>query len=234
MLWSKSMMKQTWSDLLFIHYEISTELLQKMIPSCFTVDCYRGKAYIGVVPFKMENIYPFGIPIKLVPNFLELNVRTYVTYKGEKGVYFFSLDANSPLSVFGGRNLFHLNYVHAQMICSTNESGEIYYKSRRTHKGEAPAEFEANYEPKGDVFLSKLGSIDEFLTERYVLFTTNKRNEILRGRIEHERWQLQHATCKILHNSMISSQGIDHKEQSPLLHFSKKLHGVKIFPLERL
>jgi len=106
---------QRWESLLFAHWEISTETLRPLIPKQLDIDTFQGAAYIGVVPFKMRNIRPRWLPKKFAFNFLETNVRTYVVYKDQPGVYFFSLDANSRLAVMAARAGWSLPYHHATM-----------------------------------------------------------------------------------------------------------------------
>src|ERR1700739_3103576 len=88
-------------------------------------------------------------PIAGASRFPELNVRTYVTYGGKPGVYFFSLDAGSHLAVWGARALYHLPYFYAGMD-TDNVAGEIEYRSSR--RG-AHAEFRGHYAPSSSVKL---------------------------------------------------------------------------------
>src|SRR5205823_2749373 len=103
-------------------------------------------------------------------SFPELNLRTYVRSRrtGRRGVYFYSLDAASPLAVLGARTAFHLPYFLARMRRSTVE-GVVRYESRRvlSQKG---AEFAGEYRAGGPVELSRPGELGHFLTERYCLY----------------------------------------------------------------
>ena len=45
----------------------------------------------------------------------EINVRTYVHLDGIPGIWFFSLDANNPVAVWGAKLAFHLPYFNARM-----------------------------------------------------------------------------------------------------------------------
>ena len=76
---SPVVMKQDWTHLLFLHWEVAPETIQAKLPPGLTVDTYEGKPFLGVVPFFMEKIRPSFCPC--VPGlswFQELNLRTYV------------------------------------------------------------------------------------------------------------------------------------------------------------
>ena len=91
-------MTQTWHDLLFAHWPVDGVRLRALVPAEFPLDLYDGQAWLGIVPFRMANVGPRGVPsLPGVSAFPELNVRTYVRVADRPGVYFFSLDAASAL-----------------------------------------------------------------------------------------------------------------------------------------
>jgi uncharacterized protein YqjF (DUF2071 family) len=55
------------------------------------------------------------LPLPGHSSFAELNVRTYVTFGGKPGVFFFSLDATSHAAVWAARATYHLPYFFAEM-----------------------------------------------------------------------------------------------------------------------
>src|SRR5437879_1602716 len=55
-----SVMTQTWYDLLFAHWPVSTEALSSLVPAELELDTYEGQAWLGVVPFGMTRVYPRG------------------------------------------------------------------------------------------------------------------------------------------------------------------------------
>ena len=211
-------MRQTWSHLLFAHWQVPNAVLRRMVPAELELDLYDGSAWIGVVPFLMTGIRARGLP--LVPGLnrtLELNVRTYVRHGGHAGVYFFSLDAENRAIVRGARISYGLPYFHARML---EEGGR--YASVRTHRGAPPAEFRADYRPDSPVFTSKPGSLEFFLTERYCLFTALG-GRVQRGDIYHQPWPLQVGRAEIAVNTMVDSLGMELRG-SPLLHYAESLN----------
>ncbi|HEU5237649.1 MAG TPA: DUF2071 domain-containing protein, partial [Pyrinomonadaceae bacterium] len=124
-------MNQNWGKLLFMHWPIDENILRPLIPSQLSIDKFDDRAWIGVVPFTMWGIRAsFLPPIPGTSAFHELNVRTYVHYRGVPGVWFFSLDAANGPAVWGARNFYHLPYFSATM--SLNQEGNtINYSSTR-------------------------------------------------------------------------------------------------------
>lgn len=220
-------MRQIWLDLLFAHWPIDPAIMRALVPAGLDLDIYDGQAWVGVVPFHMADVglrtFP-GVPT--VTNFPELNVRTYVTFKGQKaGVYFFSLDAASPLAVAVARRWYHLPYFNAKMAAEI-QGDTVTYNSQRTHRGAPPANFAATYGPTGDIYHSKSGTLEQWLTERYCLYAVDRRQRIYRGEINHAPWPLQPAQADISLNTMAQAHNIPLPDLPPLLHFAKRLDVV--------
>lgn len=217
-------MAMQWYDLLFMHWPIHVDLLRPLIPRSLDIETFDGTAWVGVVPFGMSGVRPRLVPtVPGLSAFLELNVRTYVTAEGKPGVWFFSLDAANPLAVRGARWTFHLPYFDARMTIEHGEKGGFVYGSTRTHRGAPPAEFKARYRPTGPVALARQGSIDHWLTERYCLYSANRRGVVSRGEIHHAQWPLQPATVEIERNAMTDALGLVLPNMPPLLHFARHL-----------
>ena len=155
-----------WHDLLFAHWPVRVESIRPLIPAALKIDTFDGWGWIGVVPFRMSGVRPRYTPIPFA--FPELNVRTYVKSGGRSGVWFFSLDAASWLAVRAARWL-GLPYYDARMTVKTH--GErVAYSSERTHKSAPAAELGATYGPTSPVYQAVPGTLDHWLTDRYVHF----------------------------------------------------------------
>ncbi|WP_421383860.1 YqjF family protein [Bacillus salacetis] len=182
------LMKQTWEHLLFLHWQVPADELKEKIPQQLELDTFDGKAWIGIIPFSITHMRVHGLPeIPFARSFLECNVRTYVTFNGEPGVYFFSLDAAHAPAVTGARCFFHLPYFHADMKMGIDQ-GTVHYRTKRIHKGTNEERLKIDYTPGGRIDSQK-GSLTEWLTERYCLWTV-KDDRVYRGDIAHEPWEL--------------------------------------------
>jgi uncharacterized protein YqjF (DUF2071 family) len=221
-------MKQIWHDLLFAHWPLSPDLLRPLVPAPLTLETFDDACWIGVVPFRMSGVRGRGLPPLLgLSRFPELNVRTYVTYGGKPGVYFFSLDAASWPAVWGARAFFHLPYFHAAMT-SEERNEAIHYSS---HRRGASAEFRVRYRPIAPVQPRDRGSLEHWLTERYCLYTVHD-GAVHRGEIHHQPWPLQNAEADLETNTVAAAAGISLPETAPSLLFARRLE-VLIWPLRR-
>src|SRR5271154_4726016 len=216
-------MAQTWHDLLFAHWPVPVAALRPHIPAQLEIDTFDSQAWLAVVPFRMSGVRLRGTPaLPWLSKFPELNVRTYVTMDGKPGVWFFSLDAGNPLAVAIARAWFHLPYFRARMFCA-EPNGWIRYPSERTHRGSPSGSLEGRYRPVGEVFTAEPGTLEHFLTERYCLYTTDARGQIIRGEIHHPPWPLQLAEASFTRNTMAEIFRLSAPQLgSPLLHFSKR------------
>jgi uncharacterized protein YqjF (DUF2071 family) len=219
-------MAMNWHDLLFMHWPISIDLLRDLIPRSLELDTFDSQARLGIVPFRMTGVTPRGIPaLPGFSKFAEINVRTYVTFRGKPGVWFFSLDAANPIAVRAARWIYHLPYFNAQMLVSDSD-GTIQYQSKRVHKSASSANFVGEYKPMAPVSFARSGTIEHWLTERYCLYAVKRNGQVFRGEIHHNPWPLQAAESQVQINSMTEQLGFNLPETKPLLHFARKLEVV--------
>ena len=55
-------MTQRWNDLLFAHWPMRVAEIEALLPEGLEADVFQGSAWIGVVPFWMDNIRMRGMP----------------------------------------------------------------------------------------------------------------------------------------------------------------------------
>ena len=224
-------MTQSWHDLLFAHWPVDGAALTRLLPPALALDRYDRQAWVGVVPFRMTNVAPRGVPaLPLVSAFNELNVRTYVTVDGKPGVYFFSLDADNALAVAAAKTLFGLPYFQAAMRVEASP-GEVRYRSHREGSASGvAATFAGRYRPVGSVIEPRLGTLEHFLTERYCLYTVDEEGRPRRLEIHHAPWLLQEAEAVIETNTMAEAAAIRLAAVAPLLHFARRQDMVAFAP----
>lgn len=216
-------MRMRWADLLFAHWSMDPAELRPLVPLQLDLDTLDGRAWLGIVPFRMEDVAPRGLPaVPRLSVFPELNVRTYVTHRGLPGVWFLSLDAASPLTVIGARRWFHLPYVHASMAAD-RVGDEVEYRSQRRDRSVPGAEFRARYGPAGPVELAAPGSLDTFLTARDRLFALDGDGRVLRSEIRHAPWPLQPATATLDAASLAAAHGLVLPDEAPHLRFARRV-----------
>lgn len=187
-------MYQRWSDLLFLHWKVPVAQLAATLPPGLHVDTFQDEAYLGIVPFSMEKVRPRFLPtVPSLSSFLELNLRTYVyDENGRPGVWFYSLDANQPIAVELARKFFHLPYQHAEMTAPKKE-GFISYQSQRKSTDQVA---NYRYRGEGEVRTASPDTLEFFLLERYLLFSTDKTGSIKIGQVHHRPYPFQEANCE--------------------------------------
>ena len=206
--------------------------MRKVVPASLPIDTFEGQAWLGVVPFRMSGVRPQGVPA--FPGFSafpELNVRTYTVIDGKPGVYFFSLDAANHFAVAAARLSFRLPYFYARMSCRSGE--EIQYESHRADRASGPARLVGRYGPTGPVSESEPGSLVSWLTDRFCLYTADRRGRVHRSEIYHDPWPLQPAGAAFTVNTMVEPIGLVLPDVPPILHFSRRL-DVLIWPPHRV
>lgn len=214
-----------WLDLLFLHWPVMPSVLRPHVPARLTIDTFEGSAWLGVVPFLMSGVHPrFAPAVPGLSAFPELNLRTYVTAEGRGGVWFFSLDVTSRLAVLVARRAFHLPYFRAHMAV-TRQPDAIHFSSARAD-AHRPGEFVGRYRGHGPVFRAEPGSLDAWLTERYCLYSADRRGRVFRGEIHHDPWPLQRAEVDVSRNTLLDRVGLPPPTTRPLAHFAPALAVV--------
>jgi uncharacterized protein len=221
-------MEQTWNDLLFAHWAVDVATVRRLVPPPLELDVYEGRAFVAVTPFWMSGVRARWTPtLPGLSCFPELNVRTYVTLGGKPGVYFFSLDAGRRAAVWGARIGYSLPYYYARMKVEGTE--EIRYRSER-QQGPRPAELRGRYGATSEIKLRERGTRENWLTERYCLYTVDRRGRPWRAQIHHAQWPLQDAAAEFEVNTMGAAVGVELKGQPQLTHFSKRLRVLVWWP----
>ncbi|CAI8331668.1 MAG: Uncharacterised protein [Opitutia bacterium UBA7350] len=204
-------MHQVWKELLFLHWSIDAEEVQMRLPKTLQVDCFDGRAWVGVVPFFMQGVRPRFLPaVPGISNFLELNLRTYVVdSKGRPGVWFFSLDTSHRVPVWIARRFFHLPYCHAIMT-ATRKNGVIEYRSSRCNSDGLDEEQIYRWSRNGVLRTAEPGSLEFFLMERYRLFSHNASKERLySGQVHHKPYQFSEVDLQTYSKRLFVLNGLE-------------------------
>ncbi len=101
----RTVFTQTWAELTFLHWAVEPERVAAYLPPGVRPDTFDGKTYVGLVPFRMQDVGLLSTPgVPYFGTFLETNVRLYsVDEKGRRGVVFVSLDAERLVPILVAR-----------------------------------------------------------------------------------------------------------------------------------
>jgi len=211
------LMFQNWEQLTFLHWRYPAEVIRALIPSELELDTFDGAAWVGLTPFMLSGLRPPFLPaLPWISHFPEMNVRTYVRGPdGERGIWFFSLEADRLAAVAGARLSYGLPYRWADMRVR-RDSTQIEYTSRR-HTGRGQAHILVR---RGSAL--EVGERERFLTARFRLYT------ILAGRlavakVDHLPWPLESAALMTLDQDVVQKSNVPTPSGEPLVYFSPML-----------
>ena len=206
----RAIIRQRWSDFVFLHWRVDPQLVAPMLPPGTRPDVHDGSAWVGLIPFVLSD-HAF-LPLPPVPGagtFIEINVRTYsVDEQGQRGVVFRSLDAERLPSVLAAQALFGLPYRWTQAGMRLTADTLEYRARRRTgarprtrihaRPGAAPV----------DTPLSR------FLTARWGFHERHLGRTIF-ARNTHEPWPLVDAQLLHLDDELLAAAGFPDLAQRP-------------------
>ena len=179
---------QEWNNAIFLHWEVSPELIKPLLPKNIELDIIKGKTWVSLVAFDMNNIGIRNLPkIPHISDFQEINIRVYITCNGKPSVYFLSMEGSKQSSCKVLKVLSKFPYRYSKM--SRNESK---YKSENDTFNDT---FNIEYELKNESV--KKDETDLWLTERYAVFQDYKKH-IIEYDVHHVEWPTQKINIKNL------------------------------------
>ena len=192
---------QRWDDILFVHWEVPLEALARVVDPQLEIDTFAGRAFVSMTPFTlMDARVRFMPPLPGLSQFDEVNLRTYVRHRDRSGIWFFSLDAASPLAVAMARATFGLPYV-AGKIRRWRMREERHYEAVRT-SGDPPPFVRVAWEPGRERGPHTAGTLEHFLVERYSLFSRTPGAALIRVDVTHQQWPLREARLVYLEETL--------------------------------
>jgi uncharacterized protein len=163
-----------WMRALFIHFEVDREALQAEVP--YELDLLNGRAFVSLVMFDMVDLrLRSGRPLSravtaAIATHGFLNVRTYVRHNGEQGIYFLMEWLPNRLSVLLGPLTFGLPYRYGKLDYRHRHDEGVIAGS--VEAGGTRVKYAAQFSRPLNLQRSRFDSLDEFLLERYVAYTT--------------------------------------------------------------
>src|SRR3954454_4398523 len=134
-----AVMLQRWDNLTFLHWRYRPEVIRALLPRELELDTFDGSGGVGLTPFLLTGLrLPRTPALPWISRFPEMNVRTYVRGPdGERGIWFFTLEADRLLAVFGARSSYRLPYRWARMSVRRNTTSVQYFSKRHVGRGSA-------------------------------------------------------------------------------------------------
>jgi uncharacterized protein len=210
-------MFQSWRKLIFFHWRYEASAIRPLIPGELVLDTFDGSAWIGLTPLLIRHLRPRYLPpLPWISYFPEINVRTYVTGPdGQRGIWFFTLEADRLAAVIGARVSYRLPYRWADIRFSRGDDTVEYHSTRKQPFGcghcAVSARIGKPIEP---------GDLELFLTARFRLYTRIG-GRLAFAQIEHEPWPLCAAEALAIDQDLIQSSGVPAASGTPtVVHYS--------------
>jgi uncharacterized protein YqjF (DUF2071 family) len=211
-------MRNEWRDLTFLHWDYDPGVVQRVLPDGLEVETWEGRAWVGVVPFRMRVRLPRGPYLPWISHFPETNCRTYVRGPNDEvGVWFFSLEAARLPAVLVGRGVYAVRYHWARM--SVVATGDRWsYASDRRRPGAGPKS-RAVVRAGARIDEPVISAFQHYLTARWNLFGM-RRGTLTFARAEHEPWTLHVATVESWSDELIAAAGLPPPNTPPIALWS--------------
>ncbi|MDQ3733432.1 MAG: DUF2071 domain-containing protein [Actinomycetota bacterium] len=213
-------MCHAWRWTSFLHWRYPAQEVQSLLPAGLDVETFDGSAWVGLVPFLMDDVRPPVLPaLPWLSRFPETNVRTYVRGPdGGSAIWFFSLDAARLPAVLAGRAGYGLRYFWSDMSFR-REGSRLSYRCRRRWPAPIGARADIDLDIGAPIQDAELDPLTLFLTARHRLYA------VILGRLaganaEHPPWPLHEASLVRRDETLIRSAGLSSPPGEPLVHVS--------------
>jgi uncharacterized protein YqjF (DUF2071 family) len=193
-----------WRHLVMLNYEIDPAVLQPLAPRGTKLDSWNGKTFVSLVGFLFLRTRVLGVPIPFHRNFEEVNLRFYVRRQtGEesrRGVVFIKEVAPRVAIALVARWCYNENYITLPMrsrvqlpeVTNGMQGAVEYGWESRPKAGSVRAEFH------GESCRPAPGSEEEFITEHYWGYVTQRDGSTMEYRVEHPPWRVWRASEALL------------------------------------
>jgi hypothetical protein len=135
-------------DVLFVHWPVPVDAVREVVPEALTVDTVEGSAWLSVLAHEVSETTLASLPVSRP--FVQVNVRTYVRFDGDPGVYFLSLDTGNRAAAVAARRLFGLPFRPARGSVRRRDDGTVTLRCQRAARRQPQARFDARYRPTGE------------------------------------------------------------------------------------
>lgn len=210
-------LRQRWNHTVFVHWSYAPEVVAPLVPSGVEVDVLDGAAWVSLVMFRCERTRLPGLPpVPPLSNFVEINLRTYVTAPGDRpALWFFSLDVPQPLLVLGARLAAGVPYYMARTSLTVTD-GTMEYRSSRLSGG-ASLQARAHVGPPCPA--EELAPLDHFLTARWGAYSLVL-GSLRYTPVEHPLWPLHRAELVELDETLLDAAGLPPPAGEPIVQYA--------------
>jgi uncharacterized protein len=182
-----------WRDLVMLNYEVDRKLLLDYVPKGTVLDSFAGRIYVSLVGFQFRRTKLFGsLAIPFHGDFEEVNLRFYVRRKigGEdrRGVVFISEIVPKRAVAYVARLAYGENYVCLPMKHHVTAQGLAKSAKYGWQLNGAWCKLYAH--ATGPPIPATEGSLEQFITEHYWGYSTQRGGNGLEYNVAHVPWNV--------------------------------------------
>jgi len=216
---------QAEEDVLFLHYEVDPTVVRRLVPPVFDLQLVGDAAWVGILSLTMADVrfrvVPFRLPAA-VRQFPEVDVVTYVTYAGRRGIYFLSIESARRWLSPPVRWLTGLPYLYSGLRIDAEGGVVRVTAGPRPSQGAATAMFDVAYEPRATIDPPVRGSPVHALVDQLSAFVIDPFGQVCELDEVHEPWSLVEANVEIRANTLGLACGIDLDDRPKLAHYARE------------
>lgn len=187
-------LRAEWRYLAMLNYEVNPSVLSSFVPAGTELDSWNGRTYISLVGFMFLKTRVRGFAIPFHQNFEEVNLRFYVRRKASegwrRGVVFIRELVPRAAIAFIARKVYNENYLALPMShrieqIQHNVVHSVAYAWRfEGRENLMKVETRGTAQPVTDE------SLQEFITEHYWGYVSQRDASTMEYRVEHPRWKV--------------------------------------------
>jgi uncharacterized protein YqjF (DUF2071 family) len=182
-----------WRDLVMLNYEVEPSLLNPYVPPGTTLDSFNGRTYVSLVGFRFCRTKLLGFfPVPFHSDFDEVNLRFYVRRKEDgddrRGVVFIAEVVPRRAIATTARLAYGENYTclpmkHRIETEELNRTAEYQWQVGGQWCG-------LSAHTTGLATRPQEGSLEQFITEHYWGYSTQRTGGCIEYHVSHLPWQV--------------------------------------------
>lgn len=182
-----------WLDLVMLNYEIEPGLVTRHVPPGTSLDSFNGKTFVSLVGFRFRRTKLLGrFPVPFHADFDEVNLRFYVRRKDgsddRRGVVFIAEVVPRRAIAITARLLYGENYKCFPMRHHL-ETGE--FGKTAEYQWQVDGQWcRLSAQTAGSPKHPEDGSLEQFITEHYWGYSTQRGGGCLEYQVSHVPWQV--------------------------------------------
>jgi uncharacterized protein YqjF (DUF2071 family) len=178
-----------------LSYEVDPVALQKYLPQEVELDTWDGKYLVSMVGLQFRDTRVLGVPVPFYRSYPQVNLRFYVRrwsgYQWRPGVVFIKQIVPKRLVALVARRAYQEKFITAPVRHSVDSSLDAEHFRRVLYQWfSRPAWNRMSVSVSGEPEFSAVGSLEEFVAERYYGYNWQRDGSTLEFHIEHPRWRI--------------------------------------------